>query len=222
MAFMVQLLFLLLLRNRSVRADECETLRIENRLLRQLLAIQNEKEADPNSLLQGSEPKPSARPASVTPTWSVSSLTSTFPTTITQPVSTEILITLNGQPITTTIVDYETKETIGTSLIPTSVLVYPTAAATTNIASTSKKDLVIQPTKTMKTSGVQKTVSVPKFRASTSRPTSRPRPALRRKSSPKSFSVKTSRFGGFGSRFKKFKREALFEDYGETDLLGSY
>eukprot|EP00088_Acartia_fossae_P059653 TRINITY_DN7101_c0_g1_i1.p1 TRINITY_DN7101_c0_g1~~TRINITY_DN7101_c0_g1_i1.p1 ORF type:complete len:241 (-),score=19.72 TRINITY_DN7101_c0_g1_i1:140-862(-) len=224
-----------------ITAEECEELRRENRLLRELLVIQNQKLLDPVNL----DPSASADDVSVSPTWSLSSYTSTYSTIVTLPVSTEVPLFFNGRKITSTIVDYETKETLTTTVLPTSVLVYPTTSlidssdtstlTTTPLFTASSKSPQIEPSRTQPDVS-EKTSKVDVIRPSpiVKRP---PGLSLRRPSKtakPRSFSISksgSSRFGGFSSNsFRRFKRETEcdnikeeeeFEKEGSIELMSS-
>jgi len=223
----------------GVRTDDCEVLRQENSLLRELLAVQNSKEK--------ATPTVTGATGTLSPTYSPTFATSTFTTLATIPISTELKITLYGQAITTTIIEYETKETVGTTLVPTSVLVYPSDGQTTQVVSSSPK---IDPSPSKKVPEIE-TTRAPTFRSPQPPPKARPevrrppatrrppasrRPAFghsrqtsrqsparkssfgaNRSSAPparkaSSFSLSSSKFPGFKSAGFRFKRETIAQD----------
>jgi hypothetical protein len=209
---------LLFLAHGIICADDCEELRIENRLLRELLAVQNNNKYRSTQTTSGLGQSLVASSVTVAPTWSISSYTSTYPTTTTLPISTEIPLYFNGKLITSTIVEYETREIIGTTVLPTSVLVYPSIKDAPHVVSTSKdqdieitsttQGVSISPSKVQSSNRhVHKTAALrkppgfrPKLSSSSKKST--------RFSSPKSFTLSKAKFGGFGSTgFNRFKRE---------------
>eukprot|EP00088_Acartia_fossae_P030551 TRINITY_DN31555_c0_g1_i1.p1 TRINITY_DN31555_c0_g1~~TRINITY_DN31555_c0_g1_i1.p1 ORF type:complete len:242 (-),score=31.88 TRINITY_DN31555_c0_g1_i1:27-725(-) len=215
------ILSLLLILNLSAASlgDDCATLRRENELLRELVALYRG-----NPQINPAKSGPSEGSA----TWSTSYLTSTYTTLVTIPVSTEVPLTLNGQQITTTIVDYETKETVSTSLIPTSTLVYQTINTEPPSKESSSK---IVPTSSKQIQEIESTSVQVGNRDNKKNAASRDKSKLRgslaslkksrnsqnsKSSYPKrqkSFSLSRSRFPGFnagGSKFSgRFKREII-------------
>jgi len=202
--------------------DDCEKLRQENLLLKQLLALQSKISPSP---VGGAD-------SSGSPTWTTSSYTSTFPTTVTVPISTEVPIILNGKFITTTIVDYETKETIGTTILPTRVLAYPTQTKPAEEINTNKADSTPKPEEVTNKpdTSTNKNQKIPPKTAITKKPSYRPslkqalrgrknsattsarKPksfASRSKSKPKSFQITRfkSNFGSKSSSFNRFRRD---------------
>jgi len=225
-----------------VCSDDCDLLRRENELLRELVAVYRGQSV-PQATPATTALKTGNVRVSQSPVWTTSLSESTFTTLVTVPVSTEVPLTLNGQLITTTIVDYETKETVSTTLIPTSSLVYQnvksgisserissTAAPEEPIKPTKMKsfqNMKITPTKTLPASLKDRLKESAKQREN-KRPTTRAGlSALRRKGpatnnnrfSKNSFTITKSKFPGFGgggSKFSRFKRETFnqptFED----------
>jgi len=175
-------------------SDDCEVLRQENSLLRELLAVQNSKTRAFSSVQVKTE--------GLTPTLSPTFVTSTYKTLATLPISTELLITLYGQPITTTIVEFETKETIGTTIIPTSVLAYPKAGETIKVDPIAKpgaeQEKMVNPSPSAKVPEIVATQAPPP--PSKTLATQPKRPVVRRPLSPPtskrpSFGRQTSRRG---------------------------
>jgi len=174
-------------------SDDCEVLRQENSLLRELLAVQNSKTRAFSSVQVKTE--------GLTPTLSPTFVTSTYKTLATLPISTELLITLYGQAITTTIVEFETKETIGTTIIPTSVLAYPKAGETIKvdpIAKPGEQEKKVNPSPSAKVPEIVATQAPPA--PSKTLATQPKRPVVRRPLSPPtskrpSFGRQTSRRG---------------------------
>ncbi|XP_023321234.1 mucin-2 isoform X2 [Eurytemora carolleeae] len=210
---MFKMLVIFLICSRSkVFSGDCEELRTENRLLRELLAVQNNRYDSTQTPKVESSIDISPSPA-LTPVWSLSSYTSTFQTTVTVPVNTEIPLYFNGKAITSTIVEYETKETVGTTVLPTRILVYPNNSDVSAGVTNEKKE---PETSSVTQEQQQESIAPSKSQPinteiiSSSAVLRRPpgfRPSRKITTAPKSFTLTRATFTGFGSTGFRFKRD---------------
>jgi len=226
-----------------VCSDDCDLLKRENELLRELVAVYRGQSIPQVTNSQTTAVNTGKVDVSQTSAWVTSLSESIFTTLVTVPVSTEIPLTLNGQLITTTIVDYETKETVSTSLIPGSSLVYQHVKTDGMITTTpASPEPKIQPTKmkafqNMKITPTRTVASIKERTKEREDKRSKLRgvlSGLRRKSptssantrfsNKKSFTVTKSKFPGFGNKFSRFKRETFNQPTfrSKIELLPSY